>query len=120
LDIILKGQLKNWGEFANAPLVVYDTEVLVLKIWSDFKYGSCSKLILDELSQQKIDLYLLCAPDIPYEEDILRENPNDRVELFEIYKNELKQMNANFIIIEGDRNVKLREVTALIKEKTCS
>jgi NadR type nicotinamide-nucleotide adenylyltransferase len=120
LDEILKGQLEQWDALSEEPLVIYDTEILVLKIWSEFKFGSCTELIMNEWSKQTIDLYLLCAPDIPYEEDALRENPNDRETLFELYENELKQINANYIIIEGDRAIQLEEITSLIKEKICS
>lgn len=115
LDEILKGQLEQWDTLSGEPLVIYDTEILVLKIWSEFKYGNCSKFITNEWLKQHIDLYLLCAPDIPYEEDALRENPDDRELLFELYKNELKQINANYVIIEGDRAKQLEEITSLIQ-----
>ena len=120
LDDILKGQLKEWNDLSNEPIAIYDTEILVLKIWSEFKYGNCSKLILDELSKQQIDFYLLCAPDIPYEEDELRENPNDRHILFDLYLENLKRMNVNYQIIEGDREKLLNEIAIKIKEKTYS
>jgi nicotinamide riboside kinase len=45
------------------------------------------------LKKQKFNHYFLCKPDIPWEEDPLRENSENRDELFEIYLQELKKQN---------------------------
>ncbi len=64
-----------------------DTAFLVLKIWSEEKYGRCCRFILDKLATFTPDLYLLAAMDIPYEQDALRETPDvkDRERLYQIY-----------------------------------
>jgi len=46
-------------------------------------------------------LHILCSPDIPWEEDELRETPNSRAQLFELYKESLQQHNKNFIVVSG-------------------
>ncbi len=105
LEEIAKGQLRNMEEAAeNANKVVFaDTELLVIKIWSIYKYSVCSKFILEQLEHQDVDLYLLTYPDLEWEYDPLRELPSDemRVELFEIYKEELEQYGFPFEIIKG-------------------
>jgi len=53
------------------------------------KYASCDPFILNKLDAFTPDLVLLCTPDIPWEADALRENPQDRDRLFEIYQKEL-------------------------------
>jgi len=80
-----------------------DTDLITIKIWSEYKYGSCDKWILDQIEKQKTEkrFYLLCKPDIPWEADKQRENPNDRAELFEIYKTELENLDHNYFIVEG-------------------
>jgi nicotinamide riboside kinase len=96
---IAKGQLKSEQ---NTQLL--DTDLITIKIWSKYKYGSCDKWILEQIEKQKSEnrFYLLCKPDIPWKADPLRENPNDREELFEIYKKELESLAQNYFIVEGE------------------
>jgi len=71
-------------------LLIADTELTVIKIWSEYKYNSCSEFILNSYENQAFDHYFLCKPDIPWEPDPLRENENERDELFQLYLAELK------------------------------
>jgi len=93
---------------------VYDTEMLVIQIWSEFKYHSCSELILNLVQQQQIDHYFLCSPDIPYEEDPLRECPEQRDELFDIYLNKLTTYNVPFSIIKGTPSERIEKTLEII------
>ena len=103
LDIIAQNQIENWQKHSNDFLCFYDTEMLVMKVWSAFKYSKVSPLIATALQQQKIDLFLLCKPDIEWEKDDLREHPEKRAELYEIYHNELISSNARYRVIEGQK-----------------
>ena len=96
---IAKGQLES--EF-NSQLL--DTDLITIKIWSKYKYGSCDKCILEQIEKQKSEnrFYLLCKPDIPWQADPQRENPTNRNELFEVYKKELKSLGQNYFIVEGE------------------
>ena len=47
----------------------------------------------------------MCKADIPWEGDPQRENPNDRVELFEIYKQELDNLGHNYFIVKGGNRI---------------
>jgi len=95
---IAKGQLEC--EF-NYDLL--DTDLITIKIWSEYKYGSCDKWILTQIEKQKSEkrFYLLCKPDIPWQTDNQRENPNDREALFEIYKQELENLGHTYFVVEG-------------------
>ena len=114
LDIIAISQTESWKGH-NSKLLFCDTEIIVIKIWSEFKYQNCSPVILNHLKQQKFDHYFLCAPDIPWEEDPLRENPNEREILFEIYLNELKKNNLPFTIISGDLESRIKTCEVVIE-----
>jgi nicotinamide riboside kinase len=96
---IAKGQLNSEQ---NTQLL--DTDLITIKIWSEYKYGSCDKWILNQIEKQKSEkrFYLLCTPDIPWKKDVLRESSNNRKELFEIYKKELGDLGHNYFIIEGE------------------
>jgi len=99
---IAKGQLKSEQ---NTQLL--DTDLITIKIWSKYKYGSCDKWILEQIERQKSEnrFYLLCKPDIPWEADPLRENPNNREDLFELYKEELGNLGHNYFVVEGENRV---------------
>ena len=103
LSEIAKMQLEEEQRIqrSGGELLICDTDLRTIKIWSNYKYGSTDPYILEEIEKSKVDLYLLSYPDIPWEEDPLRENPNDREELFNIYLQELRQNEQIFEIVSG-------------------
>ena len=103
LDIIAKGQLESILSKKN-EVIISDTDFMVLEIWSQYKYGNVSAYISDLVQKDFFDLHILCSPDIPWEEDPLRENPDNREALFEMYLSSLKNQNKHFIIVSGDQN----------------
>lgn len=111
---IAKGQLRNEQLITNNQQIsLHDTDLITLKIWSDYKYGNCTNWILEQIKKQKVEnrFYLLCKPDLKWNYDPLRENPTDRNELLEIYKQELENLGHKFLIIKGeDRNEQAIEI----------
>lgn len=114
---IAHGQLKHWQQFAHTDTLICDTDMLVLKVWSEFKFGRLDAYISEQLEQQEFDLYLLCKPDLPWEEDPLREHPEQRAELFAIYLIELKQRNLPFVVIEGRNEERLQQALTAIENR---
>jgi len=113
---IAKGQLQTEN-----GLQLLDTDLITLKIWSEYKYGSCDNWILTQIEKQKPEnrFYLLCSPDIPWQADKQRENPNDREELFEIYKQELNDLGHKYFIVKREDRTensisKISSITSLI------
>lgn len=81
--------------------VFCDTDSVVIKVWHEFKYGAPDKAIDELLSKQVPRSYLLTFPDLPWEDDPLRENPNDRMELFNRYESLLQTMQVDYRIVKG-------------------
>jgi nicotinamide riboside kinase len=81
--------------------------MLVLKVWSEVRFGKTNSFIEESLKSQNFDHYFLCYPDIPWEPDPLREHSEERMELFERYKNELDKMNLPYSILKGDIDARL-------------
>jgi NadR type nicotinamide-nucleotide adenylyltransferase len=102
LDRIAKGQIEEWSHFSKEELLFCDTEMLVMKIWSEYKYDRCSEFIQDAFREQVFDHYFLCSPDIAWEEDPLREHPEEREALFECYLKTLNDYNLPYSIVKGD------------------
>lgn len=117
LDIIAKGQLKLWNASNEKSIIVSDTEMLVMHVWSEVSYQNTSSFILKSLGKQSFDHYFLCAPDIPWEEDPLREHPEMREELFEIYLSKLEELDFPFSIISGDEEYRLKNALEVLKGK---
>lgn len=103
---ISKGMLEAEKEKAkNANQFLFcDTDMIMMKVWYEVKYGECHPFVLEKLTEHPYNYYLLCAPDLPWEADPLRENPNIREELFERYQKELDNYNLNYSIISGKTN----------------
>ena len=63
----------------------------------------------------------MCSPeDIPWEEDPLRESPNQREELFELYLAELKNLKADFTILKGNFEDRKEKAISIIEEMSLS
>ena len=107
LDDIAEGHAENLQIFLTekSPVNIVDTDFIVLKIWSEYKYKFASNYINSLVSENHFDLHILCAPDIPWEKDPMRENPNDRHELFEQYVHTLNKFKKDFIIVNGSRTI---------------
>lgn len=99
-DVLKIGALQFTENHAHER-VVCDTELTVIRIWEKEKYGDISSQI-SLLSQQEVyTLLFLCAPDIPWKFDPLRENPLDRDRLFQCYHDDLVHRGISFTILSG-------------------
>ena len=105
LTTIAHGQLRleeTWVTEGNG-LLVCDTTLLVIKIWSEFKFGKVEDEIAEKVKNRKYDLHLLTYVDIPWQDDPQREHPDRREELYKIYLNEVQALNTPFVEIRGER-----------------
>jgi len=115
---IAHGQVRledEWVRDAN-KILICDTNLYVIKVWSEFKFGNCAKEILDTIAQRPYDLYLLTYVDIPWEDDPLREHPDQRKKLYSIYLNEMKNQSVPFVEIKGEREQRRQTAVAAIEK----
>jgi len=100
---IAKQQLKNEVEIQLKTPLICDTDLITIKIWSEYKYSKCDKWILQNIQKQKNELrfYLLCKPDLKWRYDPQRENQFDRESIFDIHKNELEALNHQYSVIDS-------------------
>ncbi len=82
-------------------LLICDTTLLTLKIWSEHSFKKCDEVILKALDKRKYDLHLLCNIDLPWVPDPQREHPDKRKYFFDLYEAELKKRKIKYVIIEG-------------------
>ncbi len=83
------------------PIIICDTDVLVVKVWRAVKWGDTDSLVENRFKNQEERLYLLLRPNLPWEADPQREHPTERNELFTYYEDYLIQAKKSYAIVEG-------------------
>lgn len=85
------------------PLLFIDTDMYVMKVWSEFVFGRCHAFVLDEIVKRKYDGYLLCSPDLDWVKDELREYPDleTRIQLYHHYKDILVNQSTPWFEVCG-------------------
>jgi NadR type nicotinamide-nucleotide adenylyltransferase len=113
---IAKGQLTSEDALAARAnkVLICDTNLYVIKIWSLFKYGYCDPEILTSVSTRQYDLYLLTYIDIPWEADPQREHPGQREKLYNLYLKEMQNQTVPFIEVKGTREERRHLATKAI------
>jgi len=134
---IAKGQLaleekhaaelaKRWGRERQGagdrglaePVLFIDTDMYVMKVWSEFVFGRCDAWILDQVATRRYDGYLLCRTDLPWTADELREYPDEgpREQLFHIYRDCMINQSTPWREIGGCEDERLAAAVAAVKE----
>lgn len=114
--IIAKNQIKSeYARIKKANNFLFcDTDLIITKIWSEVKYNDCDQWILDNINKNMYALFLLCNIDLPWENDALREHPDERDYLMKLYKNELSARKFPFFIISGVAKDRLNNAIKVI------
>ena len=82
-------------------LAFADTDLQTLYIWWQERFGPVPSSLVRAYAGQTARHYLLCAPDLPWQPDPLRENPDDRERLFELYERDLRVRGLSFEVVSG-------------------
>ncbi|WP_299704814.1 ATP-binding protein [uncultured Pontibacter sp.] len=124
IETIAQGQLalERQTELQAKQVLFVDTDLLVIKIWSEHAFGHCPDWVLQKLKQQDYNLYLLMGVDLPWEPDPQREHPHLRQYFYEWYKKELEALQVPFVEISGQQDSRLeqakRYVDSLLKQQS--
>jgi nicotinamide riboside kinase len=92
-----------------ARVVVADTDLSVIQVWWEEKYGTLDPWLVEALAARPPRRYLLTRPDIPWEPDPLRESPHDRERLHRRYLEVLAEGPFPFTEIGGLGPDRLRQ-----------
>ncbi len=111
---IARGQVQREDKITQTHprLLICDTSLLVIYVWSRYRYGRCHPWIEDQLAHRAVDHYLLCSPDLPWQPDPQRENPHDRAELFGQYEEMLRE--KSYTIVSGQESARLKAATKAV------
>jgi NadR type nicotinamide-nucleotide adenylyltransferase len=118
---IAKGQIIEEEEaiIKAENILICDTDLNVIKVWSEHKFGKVHPWIEKQISKRKYDLYLLTDIDIPWQNDPQREHPEpeQRSHFFEIYRNIVMDSGLPFKVISGSFEERLNNSVRFIEEK---
>ena len=80
-----------------------DTDMYVMKVWSEFVFDRCDPWILRQIAGRPYSAYLLCRTDLPWIDDDLREypDPSARGKLFHIYRDSLINQSTPWAEVGG-------------------
>lgn len=82
-------------------VLICDTCFLTVKVWSDHLFDYTPTQVLEERNTRKYDFYLLMDIDLPWEDDPLRDFPEERDHFLQVWKNELAAVSAEYRLISG-------------------
>lgn len=113
---IAKGQVALELEISKQcnEILICDTNLIVIKIWSEFKYNTLNPWIETKLKERQYTLHLLCNTDLRWEHDEQREHPHLREELFELYHDYLQKNEIPFSIVTGEGKERLNNAIEAI------
>lgn len=100
--------------FARNEILICDTTILNVKIWCDHLFEYTPEHILKEIKHRPYKGYLLMDIDLPWEDDPLRDFPNERAHFMGIWEKELTLLKANYIKVSGLKDERFQNgLTAL-------
>ncbi|MBS1736591.1 MAG: ATP-binding protein [Bacteroidetes bacterium] len=104
-------------EKKGGSLLIIDTDLIVIKVWSEFVFGYCDTWILQQIALRQYDGYLLCDVDLPWVQDALREYPDKEIrqQLFKYYKENMSAQNAPWAIISGKYEERLTTAVRFVE-----
>lgn len=110
---IAHGQLQLEDQMTASAnrLLICDTDMVVIKVWSEVKYGTADPFVEATIREHRYDLHLLTYIDVPWEEDPQREHPQYREGLYARYQAALRHLNIPYVDIRGVREE--RRATAI-------
>ncbi|HLA91607.1 MAG TPA: ATP-binding protein [Gemmatimonadaceae bacterium] len=100
----------------SAPgILVLDTDLLSTVAYARHYYGACPAWIEGEARARRGALYLLCAPDLPWRADGVRDRPAARAAMHEHFRAVLREFGAEVIEISGVERSRERAALAAVE-----
>jgi NadR type nicotinamide-nucleotide adenylyltransferase len=113
---IAQKQFERENAATGTNILFCDTDFCVTSIWCNVKYGKCHEWITEQLRENHYDLYLLCDIDLPWEYDPLREHPEMRSQLFNMYLDVMQKNSFNYRVVRGMDETRLNNAIGFIDE----
>lgn len=111
-------KLENESALIANKYLFCDTNLMVTKVFSELYYNFCDSLLDKAARTHQYDLFFLTDIDVPWEDDGLRDSPDGRETVFEVFKQSLIDNKKPFITISGDKETRLKKAVTIIEDLT--
>jgi len=101
-----------------SDVLICDTDLYVIKVWSEARYGRCDRHILEMIASRSYDFYLLTDTDLPWQFDPLREHPqeHDRRYFYHQYRDIVQQSGCPWADIRGSKEQRLQRALQAVAQ----
>jgi NadR type nicotinamide-nucleotide adenylyltransferase len=99
---------------AGRSLAFFDQDLLSTVVYARHYYGSCPPWIERLAAERRGDLYLLCAPDLPWESDGVRDRPGERAVLHALFAETLAAAGARTADVSGVGTLRFERASAAV------
>ncbi|MBP6116298.1 MAG: ATP-binding protein [Neisseriaceae bacterium] len=100
---------------AQANRVLFlDTNVRTTVLYAHHYYGRCAQWLTDLIASQTYTLYFLTDIDVPWVADDLRDQPQERAQLFAKFKADLQAHGLPYVLLQGDEASRLAAAIAVV------
>lgn len=114
-----KGQIASEDLLAEQAekFLFVDTDLRVIHIWSEHRFGKTDPWVMEQLAQRSYDLILLTDTDLPWAPDPLREYPEleMRQYFFDKYLNLAKNSGFPYAVVSGERPSRREKAVELVR-----
>ncbi|MBR1808641.1 MAG: ATP-binding protein [Paludibacteraceae bacterium] len=115
VEAIARKQIEQLKADYDTDYVFFDTELIITKVWFADKYGVVPQWLDQAIHECRLDFCLLCMPDLPFQTDPVRENPDRREYLTSLYEYELNSYNIPYSLLSGKGEVRLNNAIRLLE-----
>lgn len=110
-------QLENEQLKTANKVLICDTDLLETQVYSEFYYhGFCPELVKKYAIENTYDLYFLTYIDTRWEADGIRDQPNNRLQLFNRFEQALIDSKKPYIVVKGGFEERLNTCKTHIDE----
>lgn len=112
----LDHQAKAKEQYRHSPLLILDTDSINYKIWASRVFKQSFSSLEKGLAAEQNHRYLLCYPDLNWEADPLRENPEDRLAIYQEHQALIESLDRPHESVKGIGAARLENALIAIEK----
>lgn len=99
--IALAGAAEERARERGAAQLVFDTDLLSTVVYARHYYGAAPRWVEEAERERRAELYLLCDVDVPWIADGVRDRPEEREAMFDLFARALARRHARVVRVSG-------------------
>lgn len=115
-QIELENSIEKNAIDAGHPILFCDTTIITVKVWCEHVFGFCPEITEQEYNSRYYDLYLLMKDDLPWQDDPLRNFPDQRAYFMDLYIRLMEEKGSKYKIVEGLGEVRFQNALDIISK----